>query len=66
MNWLKRVLGQTGAAVPWRVTVRYADGSTATINLWARDVRDALKQSEYWVAERDVAITAVETRMVDR
>lgn len=49
MSLLTRILGHDEAVVPYDADVIYHDGSTASVHVFAKDMRDALKMSTYWI-----------------
>lgn len=52
MTWFtEQVLGHHPNARPYRMRIRYHDGTTGQEQVWAQSMREALDKFEYWLVE---------------
>ena len=66
MNWFARhILGHTGTALPFDVSVTYSNGTVGELHFFAEDARDAVTQTAMWMPlhtpAKSIVITLRET-----
>ena len=55
-EFLAKILGHSGKALPYDCTVWYANGAVDHFHFWADDMREALKLCDYWMPAREAII----------